>query len=1253
MKWISSTDLKHWADTRSCQEMLPELIKRLIVATSSKINKLRFPSGDSIHLSGWDGILLCEENIFTISFGISLWEFGASPQIKKKAEEDYQKRKLDTLGYISTECTYVFVTPRIWDKAEKWIIEKRKENFWKNVVVLTAIEIEDWLSQNPSVGLWLAEHMRKSHSLGVRTINSFWKKWSTGKEFSLKPSILLGGREKEKINVLEYTENASICIVQSMSQEESLAFIVASIIDAANPFVLSRCIIVENENTLGQLIETYKSLVIIAIVENRNHIYAVQNGHSIFYVSDISETNQSNNILALPQIDRDKFIESLKESGLNREYASQLSRETVRNITILRRKLEFDFTNPEWTRPENIRDLIPAILVGRWKDFLDADKMLLASIANEPYDSYIIKLQRWLHSSDSPIINVDGVWRIISPYEAFSFALKHIAAVDFIRYKDAFMAVVDDIDSDALAKSQSTTLKFWKNEQKYSVWLKEGLAQSAILISILGENTTIATSISGNIWIDNLINDILQNTTLEWWLSFKRILPQLAEASPKNFIKFIQNDLTQKQSIVKTLFVVKEERNLLFGAGVDYTDILFALEALAWQKEYLLSVSLILAELSGIENDTNIGNKPFNSLISIYKVWYPQTFADTQERNQVFALVCKKFPKQGFNLCVTLLSRFDHDTTFPTHSMRWRFFGQYKKDEISYQDIRDAVSNTIKQLINSCDLSVDQIIPMIKISSQKALGEENRQLILNYVEENISNYQGNVNISNKLRDEIYHHRSFPDADWALPKHEIAKYESLLTSIEPKQLKEKYLWMFRKTYLETLELDRFDSDFRKRWDRTIEERSKLLKEIFMDEGIEGICDFINKVEAPDSVGAPYAHICQEEDLKHIFLMAKEERIPTTFSRNFFCQYGNIKGINSFIEKIDSLKDNYIDFIYFPLSSLNISSEVWKYVEHLPETSQKQYWENATIGWYDNSEENIIYIINKLNQVGRFKDSLDIIHHSVDNSKISSKVIMDTILLIIQNPTVELLQHQSYELAHLISFLDKQEDVNNEHIIQIELLLYELLEKYVSVSDLRLKKVLFTEPESMMEIIKAAYMSSNEKENEQEESNKSLNSSAFSLLSFKFLWNLGGTPYVDENNDIDENSLNNYIDRLRELGRQYNRLEHVDRIIGELLANYPETSLYPPDAICRIIERINSRSLNQGFNMRIFNKRGVTIRPALSGGYIEREDSKKYKGYADSTRFLYPIIAEIFDDLSEEYEKMALRDDNQTKIESMEY
>ena len=38
MKWITSTDIKQWADTRESQGLLPELIIRLIRATSKDVN---------------------------------------------------------------------------------------------------------------------------------------------------------------------------------------------------------------------------------------------------------------------------------------------------------------------------------------------------------------------------------------------------------------------------------------------------------------------------------------------------------------------------------------------------------------------------------------------------------------------------------------------------------------------------------------------------------------------------------------------------------------------------------------------------------------------------------------------------------------------------------------------------------------------------------------------------------------------------------------------------------------------------------------------------------------------------------------------------------------------------------------------------------------------------------------------------------------------------------------------------------------
>ena len=64
MKWITSTDIKQWADRREAQSVLPELVARLIRATASNIAQIRFPSGDAVHLTGWDGILETSESVY-------------------------------------------------------------------------------------------------------------------------------------------------------------------------------------------------------------------------------------------------------------------------------------------------------------------------------------------------------------------------------------------------------------------------------------------------------------------------------------------------------------------------------------------------------------------------------------------------------------------------------------------------------------------------------------------------------------------------------------------------------------------------------------------------------------------------------------------------------------------------------------------------------------------------------------------------------------------------------------------------------------------------------------------------------------------------------------------------------------------------------------------------------------------------------------------------------------------------------------
>lgn len=1247
MKWITATDLKHWADQRESQGLLPELISRLIHASISDFSKFRFPSGDTVYLPGLDGILESHERVYNIEPGLSLWECGTNKDTKSKAESDYKKRVSDSLGYDKKSAVFVFVTLRLWEGAETWAVEKQKVHDWKNVIVLTAVELEDWLSLCPAVALWLAEILHKKALTGAQDVNTFWHKWSVSKTITLQPEILLGGRNKEQEELNELFLKPSIAFVQSMAQEESMAFSVACILKHSNLANLqSRCIVVKNEETLETLLNEYDNLIIIAKVKNKNHSYATEKGHSMIYATSISEVPKAKNQISLPLIDRDKFISSLIASNLEREYAEQLSRETVRNITILKRRLGMDYTTPEWAQPENINELIPAILVGRWTDDKEGDKEIVSSIAGETYDSYSRKLQKWAYHNDSPLVNVGGKWRIFSPYETFLYAANYITSSDFEKYKEAIIKITNDLDPDASEKLSSTSLHFWNNKQGLSGWIKEGLFQSAILISLISESQILHTPLKGNLWIDRMIREILNHSTIEWWFSNRYVLSKIAEASPDSYVEFIRNDINKEESIIKKLFIPKGVDSL-FNSGENYIQILQTLKMLLWEEKYLLPISYILAELSSIKNDINSLDKPIISLASTYTIWHPQTYANTENRNQALEALINKYPLQGFEVCARLLDDLDHSISFDTHPMRWRCFGQNRPTIIN-SDIWLSIDRICNLLITHCNNSEGQICKILKIASQLDLGQKNRIVLFNYVKDNVSNYLKKDEIITVVRRTYNHHKIYHNPKWSLDENELKQWEKLLFTLEPTDPFERYQWMFKKPYLEFLEIGIKRTDYQSGLYKILDIRSKSLLKIYEKYGIRKIYDFANIVGNPYSVGEAYACISKLNDFESILRVVAKCNSDSIiqFSRGFFTRYAIDIGTEQFLLSIDSIKDKYLNIIYLPLISVYPSRVVWSYVDKLPEKIRNQYWENE-INRTCRDLTDDLYLIQQFNRVKRYDESLEIIFNHIQNDDLPTALILNTIIELSSNLKVGFL---SDELVDIIYVLDKRVDVDVEKLIKIEFFFFNWLKNQAKTDNLKLLDEIMSNPESMMDLLNMLYFSSDTEECKSEfnDSNRFCFEVAYKILS-----KTRRIPFVNQDNKIDEAGLNGYIDELRTLGIKDDKIEKVDCTIGELLANYPEIDDYPPKPICEIIEKLNNSNLNNGFRNRIFNKLGMTSRSIFEGGTIEKSNSHRFKKIADSKRFSYPVVAEIFDKLSLEYGEDANSQDESAMIQQMDY
>lgn len=285
MKLIKANNLKRWADTLEIRGLLSELIRRLVHVTKLHLSKVYIPTEESTHSAGWDGIVISEDNDTYLPAGTCLIEMGTNENVAAKANDDYTKRTKDSLGFEKEECTFVFITPREWPNAPSWETDKNKLNEWKKVKVITAVELEDWLSYYPSVALWLTEKLNISHRVKIQSIESYWHQWSTkDKGQQLCYSVAIGGRKESVKELLEKTEYHIAIDVCSHSIEESLAFVVATILQYGDDSLKIECFLRKTMKPqaywlhnvpiwLLSLVEMIKTLIQTRIVWSMLHIH--------------------------------------------------------------------------------------------------------------------------------------------------------------------------------------------------------------------------------------------------------------------------------------------------------------------------------------------------------------------------------------------------------------------------------------------------------------------------------------------------------------------------------------------------------------------------------------------------------------------------------------------------------------------------------------------------------------------------------------------------------------------------------------------------------------------------------------------------------------------------------------------------------------------------------------------------------------------------------------------------------------------
>lgn len=1259
LKWVDATDLIRWADRLDARARLPQLLRLLIHATVEQPQRVGFPSGESIQVGGWDGIVDAPLGNSFVPNGYSVWELGVNKDIKGKADGDYEKRATNSLGLVRAETTFVFVTSRRWGNKDKWEREKKSEGIWADVRAYDADDLEQWLEQAPAVHAWLAGLMGK-WSEEAQDIGSFWDEWQNSTSPVMSTQLYLAGREKEVEEVHNWLQvEPSKLTIQADTREEVIAFFTAVIHQMPQEQsvkYLSRCIIVQNESSWRYFASTQESLILIPAFEQPKFL---PTKHHIF-IPIGREIRPAKDGLVLSRPDKTEFRQALISMGISEERAYNLIKNSKRNLNVLRRLIAIapELHTPDWAKPENARSLIPVLLVGAWDDTQEGDREVVAKLARKTYEEVVADISRWVKSSDPPIRQVGSVWQLISREDSWHLLSHFLVRDDLEEFKNVTLSVLGTLHPRyELPLEQRYAASIYGKELPNSGFLREGLVETLAILATRELPSETQDIISAQQRVTGIIHQLL-SSHVGWqiWASLAYFLPTLAEASPEAFLEAVDDGLSGDNPILVQLFLQEES----FGAA-PHTGLLWALEVLVWEPQYLSQVTLILGKLSRLDPGGKIINRPFRSLCEIFLCWNPQTPANLAQRLRVIDILITREPDIAWQLLYNLLREISDGISHPTYKPRWRDWNAGSTPKVAGAEYWKNIDAIMQRVLSNMGTDSKRLCDVIKKieSLPPQLQDKSINHLLALHTADIPQKDLAI-ICDTLREIIHNHKEFSDAKWALPTDSLDQFYLLHQKFEPKNIIYSYSWLFtfRPNFLYCIHKNRIHGNWEAR-DRKIKRaQTAAARKVYFQADINVLLEMAEIVKEPSLLGVATANIEKITEEIEISLLREtlgnEKNSLNVFAIEFIrcrlkkCGWDWVENILYYTQNNHWSAQQVINLFY----ALPFEKRTWDLLIPFGEELENLYWQTIPADWVkkDDCEKASIKLLEfnrpyaALNLVGLYYDDKTQLLPSNLLVAILEKVVSVDPYTEKPVPDINLSNHY---IEEIFDVLEKADNIEDNKLAVLEWMYLPLL-----VNSKRQPKLLYQElskdPLFFVQILNFVYKPKDDRDEAVEIDKATLTRAE---LGYKLLESWHRVPGLKENGTVDLEQLRNWVSQVRATSQESGRGKIADIKIGHVLAYAPKSSdgIWPDIAVREIIEEVASKQMERAIATGVFNKRGVWTKSIGEGGIQERQLAQTYQNYANAVTDTHPRTATMLRSIAEGYISDAYREDIRAELE----
>jgi hypothetical protein len=767
-----------------------------------------------------------------------------------------------------------------------------------------------------------------------------------------------------------------------------------------------------------------------------------------------------------------------------------------------------------------------------------------------------------------------------------------------------------------------------------------------------------------------VVRDVLEvaneDSTGRRWHAVSSVLPLLAEAAPDVFLRAVEAGSRDADGSVLTLF---QDDSGPLSSSSPHPSLLWAIETLAWKPEYLPRAARLLSVLSRLAPPVKILNRPFNSLRSILVLWSNGTAASLESRVQTLDLLHRYEPDVTWALALALIPS-GSDTTSPPASPTYR---DWKPDDIDRgvlaDDLDRAVDGVVQRACAYAGVDGARWAALVeRVASSVHPVHDDVITALEAVDPSTLTQDGRRALSRTLREVAGKHQRYPDARWAMPKGSAERLEALIPTFEPSGAVDRHAWLFDQGAINAF-VESGDEGYSERQRRLDAAQDAAIAEVLYEIGIENLAAWTGALSNPEfsarNVGDALARV-RPNDSAALALLASADETAQRIGAYYVSHSVRLNGLSWADEVLTEQSETWgAETVSLFLRALPATPDVWRLAEAWGPDVEQHYWGMVHPFVLPSEGDDGFDAARRLVAAGRPRAALHLFQ-SVgypDPDAVPLNLLADTLEAAIQTSDTYFDGTTARDIGEHLDRLDTA-GFDTDRLAALEWAYLPLFEFDRRPSGV-LHRALSADPEFFVQILSFAFRGRGEEPTELSEGEQNRARNAHTLLES---WRR--VPGSRDDGTIDPELLNGWVQDARRLLAEANRTEIGERYIGRVLrwgpdakpapgddaeaevtrtdGAFPPVVDWPAEIIRNVIEALASDDLESGFELEVYNSRGVTSRGMTDGGAQERTLSRLYRQRAAHAGAMYPRTSAMLKRIAESYERDAERHDRDAAL-----